>query len=499
MHFPPEDDAEKHKELKERVPNLEMLEEDAGRGTYLVKTSLANLVRLCRPAVILDEGHKATSALARKTIEGFNPAIVVELSATPAKNANVLVRVSGQELLDEQMIKLPINVANSSVTSWKDCLTQARDRRDRLAELATKHFTATRRYIRPIVLVQVERTGKDQRDAGYVHSEDVKTYLMERLNVEKSAIAIKSSETDDIEGLDLLSDGCPIEWIITKAALQEGWDCPFAYILVSLNNTASEQSMTQLVGRVLRQPDVTRTAFDELNESYVFCLRKRAADITKEVKKALEKEGYEGDAAAVVDRSGDSKPLSTKREALIKQELRKHYRKPFEGKIYLPHFCVKNSRAEPEKLDYFRHLLSYVDVTDFDYAAVDWDLTDTLASAKDLFYRISLEQEDAEHIGERQAVSLESDEQVKAWLVANLSFDYFSHKQLRTDRAPGDRAPFRRKSRISGEPGAGEICRARKDSWSDRARDRQADGSRVQETVQAEEPVLLPGVRGMPV
>ena len=62
-----------------------MLEDDAGRGTYLVKTSLANLVRLCEPAVILDEGHKATSALARKTIEGFNPAIVVELSATPAQ------------------------------------------------------------------------------------------------------------------------------------------------------------------------------------------------------------------------------------------------------------------------------------------------------------------------------------------------------------------------------------------------------------------------------
>ena len=51
--------------------------------------------------------------------------------------------------------------------------------------------------------------------------------------------------------MDLLAEGCPVEWIITKAALQEGWDCPFAYILVSLNNTGSQQSMTQLVGRVL--------------------------------------------------------------------------------------------------------------------------------------------------------------------------------------------------------------------------------------------------------
>ena len=70
-------------------------------------------------------------------------------------------------------------------------------------------------------------------------------------------------------------------------------DCPFAYILVSLNNTGSQQSMTQLVGRVLRQPYVERTPFDELNESYVFCLRRKAADISREVKKALEQEGYE--------------------------------------------------------------------------------------------------------------------------------------------------------------------------------------------------------------
>lgn len=432
LHFPAEDEPEKHKELKERVPNLEMLEDDETRGVHLVKTSLANLVRLCQPVVILDEGHKATSTLARETIEGFNPSIVVELSATPPRSANVLVRVTGQELLDEQMIKLPINVANSSVTSWKDCLTQARDKREQLAQLADRHFKETGQYIRPIVLVQVERTGKDQRDAGFVHSEDVKTYLMERLDVHQSAIAIKSSDKDDIEGIDLLEDGCPVEWIITKAALQEGWDCPFAYVLVSLNNTASQQSMTQLVGRVLRQPYVTRTAFDELNESYVFCLRKKAADITREVKTALEQEGYEGDAAAVVDQSSAAAAASVFREAAIKKEFRKHYRRPFEGKIYLPHFCVKNGKKEPEKLDYFRHLLSQVDVERFDYPAVDWDLTEALATAKDRFYRITLDQEEVEHVADRLASSLENDDRVKAWLNANLPFDYFSHKQLRT-------------------------------------------------------------------
>jgi type III restriction enzyme len=430
QHFPPEDETDKHRDLKQRIPNLEMLEEDPDRGTYLVKTSLANLVRQCEPAVVLDEGHKATSNLARQTIEGFNPSMVVELSATPHAGANVLVKVSGQELLDEAMIKLPINVANSNVTNWKDCLTQARDKREELAKLTAKHFGQTGRTIRPIVLVQVERTGKDQRDAGFVHSEAAKEYLIEKLGVPGSAIAIKSSEKDDIEGIDLAAEGCPVEWIITKSALQEGWDCPFAYVLVSLNNTASQQSMTQLVGRVLRQPDQAKTAFDELNESYVYCLRKKAAVITKEVKKALESEGYEGDSASVVDRSGSAAP-TTKRDAKRRAKFSEPY-KPFEGKIYLPRFCVKNGRKEAEKLDYYRHLLSAVDVASLDYAAVDdWDLRQELTAAKDQFYRITLEQDDVERVDERRATLIDSDEAIKAWLVANLPFDYFSQKQLR--------------------------------------------------------------------
>jgi type III restriction enzyme len=430
QHFPPEDEPDKHRQLKERVPNLEMLEEDPARGSYLAKTSLGNLVRLCEPAVILDEGHKATSTLARETIEGFNPAIVVELSATPAKGTNILVRVSGQELLDEQMIKLPMNVACSNQKNWKDCLTLARDKRLELAKLARDHYKQTGRLIRPIVLVQVERTGKDQLDTGFVHSEQVKEHLMQKLGVPETAIAIKSSDKDDIEGIDLLDDGCPIEWIITKAALQEGWDCPFAYILVSLNNTASEQSMTQLVGRVLRQPDVTKTPFDALNESYVYCLRKKAAEISREVKKALEKEGYEGDAASVVDRSGDT-AKTEKRKAAIRREFRKHYRKPFEGKIYLPRFCVRNGKRLPEKLDYYRHLVSQVDVDHFDFNAVDWDLSAALAAAKDTFYRITLAQDAVERVDESQAIVLETDEQVQDWLASNLPFDFYSHKQLR--------------------------------------------------------------------
>ena len=222
-----------------------------------------------------------------------------------------------EEHQKEGMIKLPINICNSNEGRWENCLSKAKLKREELAKIAEKHYDKSRREIRPIILIRVERTGKDQRDAGLIHSEQVKEYLIQRLGVNATEIAIKSSDKDDIEGINLLAEGCRINWIITKAALQEGWDCPFAYILASLNNTGSAQSMTQLIGRVLRQPFAEKTERNELNESYVFCLRQRADTIANDVKKALEKEGYEDGDGSVVDKSGAKEGSSRRKEDQI--------------------------------------------------------------------------------------------------------------------------------------------------------------------------------------
>src|SRR5665213_2740328 len=428
MHFPAEDDSPAHRALKRKFPNMEMLAEDEDKGEFLVKTSLANLIRLNEPPVILDEGHKAYSDLARKTIEGFNASIVVELSATPNPESNILCRVSGEELLREGMIKLPINICNSNEGRWENCLSKAKLKREELEKIAEKEYDETRREIRPIVLVQVERVGKDQRDAGLIHSEQIKEYLIQRLGVNETEIAIKTSEKDDIEGIDLLAEGCRINWIITKAALQEGWDCPFAYILVSLNNTGSAQSMTQLIGRVLRQPFAEKTDHFELNESYVYCLRQRADIIAKDVKKALEKEGYEEGDGSVLDKSGDPK-TAPRQTSFFRREFQGLYR-PFHGKIYLPRFCVREGK-DYEGLDYFRHLISQVDVDQFRYDQLKWDLDDEMDKAKDFYYRATLGQGGLDAVGQQEGSYYEADDVVRAWLVASLPYDYFSFKQLR--------------------------------------------------------------------
>ena len=449
QHFPPEDDFDAQRKLKEEFANLTMIEDDAERGRHLVATSIGNLVRLCRPAVILDEGHKATSRRARETIDGFNASVLVELTATPKESRsngfrhvpNILCRVSGSELLQEEMIKLPLNIASSKQRSWESTLTLARDKRVALARAADDYVVQSPDHhsIRPIVLVQVERTGNEQRGQKIqgrlaIHADDVKEYLMQRLDIPETAIAIKTSAKDElnVEGVNLDDPECPIEWIITKSALQEGWDCPFAYILVSLNNTESGQAMTQLVGRILRQPYQVKTGVPALDESYVYCLHLGASAIAQQVKKSLEDEGYEGDSLGlVVDSSGDE-TKSLNREIRIQDRFSRMYHQ-FEGKIYLPHFCLKTGKKY-EQLDYFEHLLTKVDADAFQYSEISgerWHLAKAVIESRDRYYRWTLGQSELEKQFESEVDQWEDDARVLNWLVASLPFDYLSFKKLR--------------------------------------------------------------------
>ena len=257
-----------------------------------VKTSLGNTLRRLRPLIILDEGHKAYSRNAKATLEGFNPCMIVELSATPPKGANVLVDIEGRELNDEEMIKLDLHIRNSASTSWKNTLLASIEHRKRLEEEARLYEANTGVYIRPICLIQVERTGaRDQRRPGVVHADDVRDYLLRHPEISAEQVAVKTSQKDELKEVDeaggLLSRDCPVRFIITKQALQEGWDCSFAYILTILTNPGSKSALTQLVGRILRQPYAKKTRVPWLDESYVFCFQRRGADLLQEVRRGF--------------------------------------------------------------------------------------------------------------------------------------------------------------------------------------------------------------------
>ena len=305
--------------------------------------------------MIVDEGQKAYSPNARETLRGFNPIFMLELSATPPAKTNVLATVSGKDLDREEMIKLDIHLSNTTNAEWKDTLLAAIDKREQLERQAEIFRYRSGRYIRPIVLIQVERTGKDQRESGYLHAEEAREFLIAQNGVRPDYVAIKSSEKDDIEGIDLLSESCSIRYIITKRALQEGWDCSFAYILAILTNPSSRTAMTQLVGRILRQPEARKTGVSLLDECYIFTRFKSAEDIIVTIRKDLSKEGL-GDLAKRIVAENDGKPVLYRPAAPAMR--RSHKREV--NNIYLPQFImVENDRVRP--LNYEADILSAID------------------------------------------------------------------------------------------------------------------------------------------
>ena len=126
--FPSDEDREGHEKLLKRVSNLTIFDSEDALGGKQVKTSLGNTIRLLEPLIILDEGHKAYSENAQRTLRNLNPCMIVELSATPPKEANKLVVISGDELHKEEMIKLDLHVTNKS-SSWQDTMRAAMERR----------------------------------------------------------------------------------------------------------------------------------------------------------------------------------------------------------------------------------------------------------------------------------------------------------------------------------------------------------------------------------
>ena len=366
--FPGEDDISGHKQLLERIPNLDAFEQQGGMWGRHAKTSLGNTLRLLQPLIVLDEGHKAYSRNAKRTLEGFNPCMIVELSATPPRGANILVDIKGVELNAEEMIKLDLNIRNLASASWQDTLLAAIEHRKLLEEQARLHEANRGVYIRPICVIQVERTGRQQRKPGLIHAEDAREYLLRHPDIRPEQIAVKTSQRDELKEVDelggLMARDCPIRFIITKQALQEGWDCSFAYVLAILTNPGSRTALTQLVGRILRQPNAHKTGVSWLDESYVFCFQRRGAELLDEVRKGFGLEGLQGLEGRITADTED--PMQPRESVVLKQ--RKQFRKAAQDLI-LPAFMIKDG-SEWRLVHYEADILSRVPWDEVDVSSL---------------------------------------------------------------------------------------------------------------------------------
>lgn len=259
-------------------------------------TALIQVLRHLEPVVVVDESHNAGSDLSVEMLNNLNPSFVLDLTATPRRNSNIISYVDARELKKEHMVKLPVVVYNR--TTRQSVIQDAIQLRGSIEQDAIAAEQAGGSYIRPIVLFQAQPRTREDSDT----YDKIKSMLVD-MGIPEEQIAIKTSNVDDIKNQDLMSRDCPIRYIITVNALKEGWDCPFAYILASLANRSSKVDVEQILGRVLRQPYAKNHSSALLNMSYVLTNSANFRETIDEIVSGLNKAGFSrkdyriGDAA----------------------------------------------------------------------------------------------------------------------------------------------------------------------------------------------------------
>ncbi len=248
-------------------------------------TALIQVIAQQNPVVIVDESHNFKADLRVELFNNLSPRFILELTATPRDNSNIISFVDAMQLKRENMVKLPVIVENRNTP--KDVLVNAIRMRNSLEQHAIEMEKQGGRYIRPIVLFQAQ----PKTDNDNITFDKIKANLIS-FGIPETQIKIKTANKDELKGVDLMSRSCEVRYIITVNALKEGWDCPFAYILATLANKTSRVDVEQILGRILRQPYTTQHQNPLLNLSYVFTSSNDFRDTVEKIILSLQKAGF---------------------------------------------------------------------------------------------------------------------------------------------------------------------------------------------------------------
>jgi type III restriction enzyme len=128
----------------------------------------------------------------------------------------VLYHVSAQELAAEDMIKLPIVLAEHP-EGWPAAVFGAVQTQRKLEAEALKDEAAGAGYVRPIVLFQAQNTGDE------MPPEKLRDYLVDELKLPANQVVVATGTQRGLDDIILAARDCPVRYVITVQALREGW------------------------------------------------------------------------------------------------------------------------------------------------------------------------------------------------------------------------------------------------------------------------------------
>lgn len=229
--------------------------------------------------LIIDESHYASDTERTNELRQIvNADVTLEMSATPkiqpspidiARKTAYYIFVEPKDVIEEGMIKkeLIINeglgeLANDEKTSQEVIIEASFNKRLELKQA----FSDVGTDINPLCLIQLPNA-----ESGESKREVIQSFLATKGITESNGkLAVWLSE-DKSDSLDEISDfDSPVEFLLFKQAIDTGWDCPRAHILVKLRDIQSFTFEVQTVGRILRMPEQIHYEDERLNKGYIF-------------------------------------------------------------------------------------------------------------------------------------------------------------------------------------------------------------------------------------
>lgn len=253
------------------------------KGTSLEQLVAATKARGLKLIVVVDESHHSLKGPeARSVIEGvIAPHLVIEVTATPVLlGHDEQVTVHRDEVVAENVIRKGVfinptleqgeevdedagTVTLAAPGSQEEVLDAALKLREQLVE----RYKAAGSAVRPLVLVQLPDKSNGSEEA----LEALQKHLLVAHGVQEANGRLAVWLSDNKVNLDnLVQFDSTVEVLFFKQGIALGWDCPRAQILVSLREMKSPSFTSQVLGRILRQPELQAYEDDSLNHGYVF-------------------------------------------------------------------------------------------------------------------------------------------------------------------------------------------------------------------------------------
>jgi type III restriction enzyme len=281
-------------------PQMKALQETIGESYYSYLSKLDDLV------LLMDEAHRYRASAGAKAINGLNPILGLELTATPktvGSNSvdfcNVIYRYSLGEAMADGFVKEPAVATRKdfdphSVSSEKleqIKLEDAVHYHDHVSvELDRYHRVTGKPKVHPFILVVAQETDHAGRLRSYIESEEFFKGRFKGRVIEVHS-ALRGDENEDaMKRLVELERDNSTDIVIHVNKLKEGWDVTNLYTIVPLRASASDILTEQTLGRGLRLPYGVRVARNEEDEFAVVdrltvIAHERFDEIIKEAKK----------------------------------------------------------------------------------------------------------------------------------------------------------------------------------------------------------------------